>query len=44
MPDKGTIACVVRAFQGLTFPAPDGGVVTVIYPIKLSPGDDAKKP
>jgi len=30
--------CVVTAFYGLEFPEPDGGIVTVVYPIMLSPG------
>ena len=36
-----TIACVVRAFTGLSFPQPEGGVVTVTYPIRFSPGQPA---
>ena len=36
LPDRAVIACVVRAFQTLVFPQPDG-VVTVIYPFVLSP-------
>lgn len=31
------VECVVRAFYGLTFPKPEGGLVTVSYPIVLSP-------
>jgi hypothetical protein len=31
------VECVVRAFYGLTFPKPQGGLVTVSYPILLSP-------
>jgi hypothetical protein len=30
-------SCVARAFAGLSFPAPDGGIVTVTYPIQFSP-------
>lgn len=30
-------SCVVRHFYGVTFPAPEGGVVTVTYPIVFSP-------
>ncbi len=30
-------SCVVRAFAGLTFPQPEGGVVAVSYPILFSP-------
>lgn len=40
--DAAVVACVVGAVRGLSFPAPDGGgVVTVTYPIQLSPGDAA---
>jgi tetratricopeptide (TPR) repeat protein len=33
----GVAACVVRAFQALTFPAPEGGHVTVTYPLTFTP-------
>ncbi|MCL2776953.1 MAG: AgmX/PglI C-terminal domain-containing protein [Polyangiaceae bacterium] len=39
LPDQGVVSCVVRAFQNLSFPQPEGGIVTVIYPIIFSPGD-----
>lgn len=38
MPDSGVVSCVTRAFYGLGFPAPEGGVVRVTYPISFSPG------
>lgn len=38
MPDGGVISCVVRAFYGLSFPRPEGGIVTVVYPMMFSPG------
>ena len=38
LPDAGVVSCVVRSFYGLSFPAPDSGVVTVTYPIMMSPG------
>jgi hypothetical protein len=31
--DPAVVACVVRAFQGLSFPEPEGGIVTVVYPV-----------
>lgn len=37
MPDPLVVACVVRAFSGLRFPAPEGGVVSVTYPVMFSP-------
>lgn len=31
------VECIVRAFYGLTFPKPESGLVTVMYPVLLSP-------
>lgn len=39
MPDGGVVSCIVRAFYGMSFPQPEGGIVTVVYPIMFSPGD-----
>ena len=38
MPDSGVVSCVVSAFYGLSFPAPEGGIVSVVYPIAFTPG------
>jgi hypothetical protein len=38
MPDGAVVSCVVRAFYGLSFPQPEGGIVTVTYPIMFAPG------
>jgi pSer/pThr/pTyr-binding forkhead associated (FHA) protein len=38
LPDSSVVQCVVRAFYGLSFPQPEGGIVTVVYPIMLQPG------
>jgi hypothetical protein len=38
LPDAVAVACVVRAFGDLSFPQPEGGTVTVDYPIVFSPG------
>jgi hypothetical protein len=38
IPDSSVVNCVVRAFYGLSFPKPEGGIVTVGYPIMFSPG------
>jgi hypothetical protein len=32
--------CLVGEFGKLTFPRPEGGVVTVVYPIVFNPGDE----
>ena len=39
IPDSNAISCVGRAFNGLSFPQPEGGVVKVKYPMHFSPGD-----
>jgi hypothetical protein len=38
LPDSNVVNCVVKAFYGLSFPKPEGGIVTVQYPIMLQPG------
>lgn len=37
MPDKKVVECIVNGFRSLVFPKPEGGAVTVIYPIILAP-------
>ena len=39
IPDGGVVSCVVRGFGNLSFPEPEGGMVTVVYPIMFAPGD-----
>lgn len=39
MPSQEVTSCVVRSFQNLSFPQPDGGIATVIYPIVFTPGE-----
>jgi Ca-activated chloride channel family protein len=41
LPDAGVVGCVSRAFHGLSFPPPEGGKVSVVYPVLFSPGDGA---
>jgi hypothetical protein len=38
LPSSSVVACVVRAYYGLSFPQPEGGIVTVVYPIMFAPG------
>jgi hypothetical protein len=38
LPDSGVVSCVISAYYGLSFPQPEGGIVTVVYPIMFSPG------
>jgi len=37
MPDAGVRQCVIASFTGLSFPAPENGMVTVVYPLVFSP-------
>ncbi len=37
--DASAVQCIVRAFGNLSFPQPEGGIVTVIYPLVFAPGD-----
>lgn len=39
--DSGLVACVVKGFANLSFPQPEGGIVTVVYPIVFAPPDGA---
>jgi hypothetical protein len=36
LPDQSVIQCVVRGFSILTFPKPEGGIATVVYPLIFS--------
>jgi hypothetical protein len=38
LPDASVTSCIIQSFYGLSFPAPEGGIVTVSYPIQLQPG------
>ena len=44
LPNTEVVNCVLKAFSGLSYPAPEGGVVVVVYPIMFEPGDDAAAP
>ena len=39
IPDQAVVSCVVRGFGNLSFPQPEGGIVTVVYPIIFNPGE-----
>ena len=39
MPDAAVVSCITRAFSSLSFPQPEGGIVTVVYPVIFEPGD-----
>ncbi len=38
-PDPEVTACVVARFKALRFPQPQGGIVTVVYPVIFQPGE-----
>ena len=38
LPDCRVAHCIRDAFPKMKFPAPEGGIVTVVYPIMLEPG------
>lgn len=38
LPDSAVTSCVISAFYGLSFPQPENGIVTVVYPIQFAPG------
>jgi hypothetical protein len=35
--DASVVACVTQTFYSLSFPAPEMGIVSVVYPIMFSP-------
>jgi hypothetical protein len=39
LPDAAVVQCVVDAYRTLRFPKPDGGVVTVYFPLIFNPRD-----
>jgi hypothetical protein len=39
LPDREIVQCVADAFKKLRFPKPEGGIVTVVYPLVFNPGD-----
>jgi len=39
LPDQGVASCVVKSFYSLAFPPPQGGTVSVVYPIILTPSE-----
>lgn len=37
LPDQAVLLCVALEFKKLRFPEPNGGIITVVYPISFSP-------
>jgi hypothetical protein len=44
LPAPAVVSCVVRTFYGISFPQPEGGIVTVTYPIVFSPLEMPERP
>ncbi|XYH99440.1 AgmX/PglI C-terminal domain-containing protein [Sorangium sp. So ce1128] len=44
LPDGAVVSCVVRAFHALSFPAPEGGSINVVYPLQFAPPGAAIAP
>jgi tetratricopeptide (TPR) repeat protein/Mg-chelatase subunit ChlD len=42
--DATLLACIAGRFRELSFPAPDNGVITVVYPLTFSPERDRREP
>lgn len=42
LPDPEAIACLVDRYRPIVFPPPEGGIVTVVYPIIFSPKQEAQ--
>jgi len=38
LPDSNVVACVLRALTATRFPRPEGGEVTIVYPLLFAPG------
>jgi hypothetical protein len=38
LPDQEVVRCVVAGYRAIVFPEPQGGIVTVVYPIRFAPG------
>jgi outer membrane biosynthesis protein TonB len=36
LPDAQAVACIVASFGQISFPQPEGGIVTVVYPLVFS--------
>jgi hypothetical protein len=39
LPSDGVRSCIVKSFYSLSFPSPEGGTVSVVYPMVLTPAD-----
>ena len=37
LPDSQVVSCVMRVYYRLSFPQPEGGIVTVVYPLNFQP-------
>ena len=44
LPDAEVVECMKRVFRRLSFPQPDGAIVTVVYPFTFSPDGSSRAP
>jgi hypothetical protein len=44
MADQGVVDCVIKGFAALTYPPPQGGYVTVVYPVHFTPDGSNPEP
>jgi tetratricopeptide (TPR) repeat protein len=42
--DAEVLRCIAAAFRQMTFPAPEGGIITVVYPVVFQPQDTSADP
>ena len=33
LPDREVVRCITKAYESMSFPKPEGGIVTVVYPV-----------
>ena len=36
LPDREVVRCVTKAYESMSFPKPEGGIVTVVYPVTFT--------
>ncbi len=44
LPDKAVVGCVIRGFGNLAYPQPEGGTVTVVYPLHFASDQNKDTP
>jgi Ca-activated chloride channel family protein len=44
LPDSAVVSCVISAYSAISFPQPERGIVSVVYPIEFSGGKNTASP